>query len=161
MTLSIFQILSIVLAVAVILDCYFSRFPAVVWAWLGLLAAHFAGAPYISGKVLLFWGIASVIVMMLNFLQPKGLTQLRAGMAYVTTGTIAGTALGYLYAPAVAWIIIGATIGAFLGAVAFMRLPKGPKVSITSPEFLQYLCAKGLPTVVSCSQVAIVLASAL
>ena len=161
MTLTVFQILSIALAIAAVTACFFPRIPSALAAWLGLLTAHFAGAPYINAKVLTFWAVASVIVLMLGYLQPKALTRTRAGVAYVATGTIAGTAVGYACAPVAASFIIGAIVGAFLGTVAFMSLPKGPKKNIGSPEFIQYLCAKGLPAVVSCSQAAIVLATTL
>ncbi len=161
MTMTVFQILSIALASIAIITCFYPRIPSVLASWLGMLSAHFAGAAYINGKVLLFWGIASMIVLMLNYLQPKALSRTRAGVPYVVTGTIAGIAVGYACAPTAASFIIGAIAGAFLGSVAFMTLPKGPKKSIGSPEFLQYLCAKGLPAVVSCSQAAIVLATAL
>lgn len=161
MTLTTLQILSISAAAIAVIACFFPRIPSVLAAWLGLLLAHFAGAPYVTGNVLLFWGIASAIVLMLNVLQPKALVLTRAGQTHIVAGAIAGTALGYACAPVVAAIIIGAIAGAFLGAVAFMTLPGGPKAKIGSPEFLQYLCAKGLPAVVCCSQAAIVLAAVL
>ena len=161
MTPTVFQIFSIALAAIALVACFFPRTPAVLAAWLGLLSAHFAGAPYITGKVLTFWAVASVIVLMLDRLQPTALARTRSGLGYVAAGAIAGTAVGYACAPVVASFIIGAIAGAFLGTVAFMTLPGGPKKNIGSPEFIQYLCAKGLPAVVSCSQAAIVLASTL
>ena len=161
MTLTVLQISSIILALAAIIVCYFPRIPSVAAAWAALLLAHLSGVPYISGKVLLFWGIASAIVLMLNYLQPKALAQTRAGLPFIVTNTIVGAAVGCACAPVAAAIIIGAIIGAFLGAVIYMRLPKSPAMSIGSPEFIQYLCAKGLPAVVTCSQAAIVLVALL
>lgn len=158
--MTVFQILSIALASIAIITCFYPRIPSVLASWLGMLSAHFAGAAYINGKVLLFWGIASMIVLMLNYLQPKALSRTRAGVPYVVTGTIAGIAVGYACAPTAASFIIGAIAGAFLGSVAFMTLPKGPK-EYRLTRIPQYLCAKGLPAVVSCSQAAIVLATAL
>ena len=161
MTISTLEIISIILAGVAVGGSFVPRFPACIPAWLGLLCMHISGAPYVDSKVLIFWGIASIIVLMLGILQPKSLTGARQGHAYVVGATIVGVILGYLISPVSAAIILGGAVGAFFGALAFMRTPAGPRFPVASSEFLQYLCAKGLPAVISCAMAAIVIATAL
>lgn len=161
MTITTLSIIAIILAAVSAAGCFIPRFPSVAAGWLALLCMHFAGQPFCNGKVLLFWGIASAIVLMTGVLQPKALTALRRGHAYVAAGALVGALLGFLVRNITATIILGSVIGAFLGCVAYMRTPRGLKLQVASSEFLQYLCAKGLPAVVSCSMSAIVLAMVL
>lgn len=161
MTISTLAIIALLLAAAAVVGCFIPRFPAVVPAWIALLLMRLAGKPYATNQTLTFWGIAAVIVIMLAILQPRALTGARQGHAYVAGATIAGTLLGYLVSPVAATIILGGTVGAFLGTLAYMRTPKGPHFAVASSEFMQYLCAKGLPAVVSCAMAAIVVAMAL
>ena len=152
--MDIFTITASVLAAAAVGLSFIPQFPAVVAGWLALLCAHLGGFPFINSKVLIFWGAASIIVI----LQPKVLTSTRSGQGYVVGGATVGAILGLLAANVTASIIAGSIIGAVLGAVAYMRTPKSPRLKLTSPLFVQYLCAKGLPAVVSCSMAAIVVA---
>lgn len=156
--MDIFTITALVLAAAAVGLSFIPQFPAVVAGWLALLCAHLGGFPFINSKVLIFWGAASIIVIMLGILQPKVLTPTRSGQGYVVGGATVGAILGLLAANVTASIIAGSIIGAVLGAVAYMRTPKSPRLKLTSPLFVQYLCAKGLPAVVSCSMAAIVVA---
>ena len=48
-------------------------------------------------------------------------------------------------------MIVGAVVGAVAGGIFFARTPKGAALHFPSKRFLQYLCAKGFPTVVSVS----------
>ena len=155
------EIIAFVLASVSVLSTFIPRFPAVLCAYLGMLCMHYAGAVYIDSGILIYWAVATAIVLALDILQPRALTATRRGHAYVTGATIAGTLLGYVTVASAAGIIIGGAVGAFLGALAFMRTPAGPRFPRASSEFMQYLCAKGLPAVVTCSMAAITFATAL
>jgi hypothetical protein len=48
-------------------------------------------------------------------------------------------------------MVIGAAVGAVAGGVFFARTPKGAALRFPSKRFLQYVCAKGFPTVISVS----------
>ncbi len=161
MNLSIFEIIAIVLAGVGVGGTFVPRFPAALCAFASILGMHFAGHPYFESKVLIFWCVATLIVLGLGFLQPKALTGARQGHSYVAGGTVVGVVLGYLVAPVASAIILGGAVGAFLGTFAFMRTPKGPRFAVSSSAFVQYLCAKGLPSVVAVSMAALTIASVL
>lgn len=161
MNLSLFQIFAFVLAGISVGGTFVPRFPSAVVAYAAMVCMYFAGVPYFDSGILIFWAVATIIVLGLMFLQPKALTGAWQGHGYVAGGTILGVVLGYLVAPAASAIILGGAVGAFLGTLAFMRTPRGPRFPIASSEFLQYLCAKGLPCVVASSMAALTIASAL
>lgn len=161
MNIDYLEIMALVLSGIGVGGAFVPRFPAVVPAYAAMVLLHFAGMPYFESKILLFWAVATVIVLGLTMLQPRALTAARQGHAYVAGGCLAGVLLGYIVSPVASAIIIGGAAGAFLGTLAFMRTPKGPHFSVGSAEFVQYLCAKGLPVVVAMSMAALAVASAL
>lgn len=61
-------------------------------------------------------------------------------------GMLLGLMMGYY-----ASMVIGAAVGAVAGGVFFARTPKGAALRFPSKRFLQYVCAKGFPTVISVS----------
>ncbi len=138
---------------------FFPRIPAVIAAYAALLCAHFDGAIYVDGKVLIFWGVATAIVLGLRMLQPRALVFARQGHGYVALGTLAGVALGSAVSAVAATIILGGVTGAFLGALIYMSTPASPRLAVTSAPFMEYLSAKGLPCVVSCTMAAVAVIS--
>lgn len=155
------SIITLILALSSLVAMFVPRLPAVIAAYAALVCAHFAGAVFVDAKILIYWGVAMAIVLGLRVLQPKALVLTGRGQAYVSLGTIVGVVLGYVVAPVVASLIIGGVVGAFLGAVAFMRTPAGGSMPVASGEFLQYLCAKGLPAVVTACMAAVAVSSML
>lgn len=151
MQTDIMEIAALVLAGLGVGCTFVPRLPHVLVGYASMLVMHFAGAPAIDGRMLLFWGVAAAIVLAVDWLQPRALTAARQGHGYVAGGTLVGAAWGYLISPSQATIIAGAFLGAFLGAMAYMRTPSGPRFGLASREFVQYTCAKGLPDIVTVS----------
>lgn len=159
MTFTALSIITIILSLAAVVATFVPRIPSVAAAYAALVCAHLAGAIYVDAKTLIFWGVASAIVLGLRVLQPKALVMTAKGLPYVALATIAGTAIGYMISPTAASVILCASAGAVLGAIAYMRTPAAPCIAITSSRFVEYLCAKGLPCVVTTSMAAIAIAS--
>lgn len=150
-------IVSLVLALLGIAVLFVPRVPAVLLSYASLVAAHIGGAFYVSSKVLVFWGVATAIVLGIRMIQHDG-EKRYAGLAYVSGGAIVGVILGYLVAAMVAGFIIGGAIGAFFGAIAYMRLYDSPRYPVGSRQFVDFLCARGLPAVIATTMSAISLA---
>lgn len=104
---------------------------------------------------LLFWGVATLLVIGIDFLLPKSKTIDLKGRGYVGLGTLAAMVVGMLFGSP--GIILGAAIGAFFGALAYGRTPQGAALQFPSSKFLSFLCARGLPAVVAFSMVGIVM----
>lgn len=155
------QTISIALAGLTVGSIFIPRFPSSLCAFAALLILYFTGLSPLTSTAIVYWAIATAIVLGLDFLQPRVLTATRRGHAYVAAATLAGTLLGVVASPTTAAAIIGGAAGAFLGAMAYMRTPASPRYPVASSQFVQYLCAKGLPAVVACSMAAIILVSQL
>lgn len=152
MSPTLLTVLTWIFAVGAVAALYQPRFPAALVAYAALTCANFAHAPYITSGVLIFWAVATALVIGIRVLQPA-LSTVSNGNGYVATGAIAGTLLGYVMSPTAASMIVCSAAGAFFGAVAYMSTPKSPRLNVATSLFLSYLCAKGLPAVV-CSVMA-------
>ena len=151
--------ITIISSVAAAVCAFFPRIPAVALSFAALVCAHFASPVLVTVSDLMFWGVASAIVVGISYLRPRGLALMRKGNAYVVVGAIAGALLGVVLFPTVAAVITGSCIGAFLGTTAYMRLPHSAGLAIGSRPFMDYLGAKGLPAVVMASSAVIAVMS--
>lgn len=148
-------IISLILCVLALAACFLRGGYGTIAAYAAMLCAYFAPDSPIDGSQLAFWGVATAIVLGLEFLQ-RGSAASAAARAYTVGGAITGAVLGVLCQPSSGAVIIGSAIGAVLGAVAFTRLPSGSRHALSSREFLDFLCARGLPAVVCASLLTVV-----
>lgn len=116
-------------------------------AFLGLGAIYFFGDAGVSSSQFYFWGAAGLIAWGIGVLLPESVAKSRAGVGYISGAALAGALVGMLISHA--GMIIGAALGAFCGAMAYSRTPEGRVLEFPSSKFLHYLCAKGLPAIVS------------
>lgn len=150
------------MGVLALVACYIPRVPAAIIGFCALVLAYFANpAGAVTGQMLIFWGIATPIIIGLRFMQPASLQAMRAGTSFIATGTIAGSAIGLAISTTSAAIILGSVVGAFLALTAYMRTPRSPRLPIASSPFLQYYCAKSFPIIIAVSMSAISLVSVL
>ncbi|NBH91588.1 hypothetical protein [Duncaniella muris] len=118
----------------------------IIAVYAGLcVAAVKASLPTVS--TLIFWGIATVIVVVLSFMLPKSISGSRRGLGYIAGAALAGAMTGLVISHA--WMIIGGVAGAILGGIAYSKTPAGKALGFPSSKFLNYLCAKGLPAVIA------------
>lgn len=136
----------LLLVVGAGLTFYSASYGAVV-AFLGLCAAGLTPGVDLGAAVYIFWGIAIAIVVALGLILPRAVTASRLGVTYIVMGALAGMLVGLALSHAA--MIIGSVAGALLGGVAFARTPAGKALTFPSARFWNYLCAKGLPAVIS------------
>ncbi len=153
---------AVILGVIALVVCYIPRIPASIVAYAALVFAYPGNSgDAVTGEILVFWGIATTIVLGLRLLQPRSLLAMRAGTAYICTGSIAGAAIGFAISPSSASVILGSVTGSFLALTAYMRIPGSPRLAVASSPFLQYFCAKSFPVIIAVSMSAIALSSVL
>lgn len=136
----------ILLALSVVLAFVPVRWSAPV-AWCGLLLSGWGTAVEIGTGTYVFWAVAAAIVLVISYLLPSEIARSGKGNGYICGATLAGALVGLVISHAA--LIIGAVLGAFCGALAYSRTPAGAALGFPSPKFLNYLCAKGLPAVVT------------
>lgn len=138
---------AVISAFASLVIAYIPRGWGALVAYCGLFCLSFVPGLTVKTEALLFWGVAALITLGICSLLPDWVSRSRKGVGYIVTAAIAGTLVGMLISSA--GLIIGAVTGAFCGALAFSRTPEGKTLKFPSSEFLNYLCAKGLPAVVT------------
>ncbi len=122
-----------------------NRYAAII-AYAGLIVAcHDEYTLHIP--TIVFWGIATAIVTVLSFILPEKIASSRRGLGYIAGAALAGSMTGLLVSHA--WLIIGAVAGALLGGIAYSKTPAGQIMGFPSYKFFNYLCAKGLPAVIT------------
>lgn len=136
----------ILLTLSVILSFLSNRFSSLV-AFCALCATGLTFMLDISMWTYIFWGIAAIIVTTLNFMLPPHISSSRLGLSYIATAALAGTLVGLVVSHA--GMVLGAVVGAILGGVAYSKTPQGKLLEFPSSKFLNYLCAKGLPVIIT------------
>lgn len=140
-------VVCILLLIAGIILTFLSSRLACPTSYLGLLGIGLTIADIPATNSLIFWGIATAIVICLEYMLPKKITSSRRGVGYIAGAALAGTFVGLAISHE--WMIVGAVAGAILGGIAYSRTPAGSIMEFPSSKFLNYLCAKGLPAVVT------------
>lgn len=142
----------IIISLLAIIAALAATFTARPWAPLAALCALVvltatpANVPTLS--TILFWGAAAAIAFGINKLLPPAISQSRTGLAYIAAASLAGTFVGLIISQAA--MIIGAVAGAFIGALAFSRTPAGTAIRSPFGKFVNYICAKAMPAVITC-----------
>lgn len=150
-------ILSSLLLLAAVIWCFIPRGWSAVCAFAGMLLLWLSGTSTLHGSQLWFWGAAAMIVLGLSVLLPTPVVYSRRGVGYLVIGTIAGLFVGVLISQAA--MVLGGVAGAFCAAMAYSRTPAGKMLHFPSYNFLNFLCAKALPPVITLSIVAVTLLS--
>ncbi len=155
MDFSALQILTLALCAIALAACFVRRVSSALIAYGAMICAHCSGGTGIHTRELVFWGVATAIVLGLRYLMAGDGHDRRAARGYTAGGAAAGAFVGVLLWPGAGGAILGSAIGTVLGAVAYMRLPSGPHYSIASGEFVNFVASRGLPVIVGTSIVAI------
>lgn len=130
---------------AVVLTFRSSRF-AVLAAYAGMVGIALSLSLEATTS-LIFWGVATLIVLGLEYLLPKNVVSSRRGVGYIAGAALAGAFVGLAISHE--WMVVGSAVGAILGGIAYSRTPVGTIMEFPSSKFLNYLCAKGLPAVIT------------
>lgn len=138
----------ILLVLAVALTFYSTTYGSAV-AFLALCTSGLLPGVHLGATTYMFWGVAMLIVIALNYILPHAVVASRLGVSYIFTASLAGMLIGLSISHAA--MIVGAFSAAILGGVAYGRTPKGRQLAYPTPRFWNYLCAKGLPAVISFS----------
>lgn len=119
----VLMVLSVLLLSAgVVLE--FSRSDnGVAFSCLGLGALNRCDMVTISDKVLLFWAVVTIIVLVIMRMRDGQSGYPALCRRFVVGGALAGMAVGMLWGYAA--LMAGAAAGAVLGAVAWSRTPSG------------------------------------
>lgn len=121
---------------------------AAVPAYAGLWSLHLSTATTFPRWVFIFYGVATLMVMGIRYLSPKGEPDGKlTGNLYLGLGALMGCLLGMLVEAR--FMVLGTILGTVMGQIAFTRTPGGRWLRFPKSNFIQYLCAKGLGIIVT------------
>lgn len=144
-------IILIILAGLLALSAIVCAFASWRWAaaagYLSLWPLYYLPHFAIPDGIMVFWGIATLIALGINYMLPFQIATSRVGMPYMAGAALCGTMLG-LIAATEAGMICGAAAGVLCGAIAYSRTPRGRVLDFPSSQFFNYVLAKGLPLIV-------------
>ena len=129
-------------------------FPAAITAYAGLWFMKLGNVVHPGSWLMTSWGIAVAIVVMIDLLQPRTVSRSTKGMTYIGSGAIVGMMVG-MTGFSYLWMVLGAAVGVIGGGYVYARTPAGKPLQFPSARFFQYLCAKGLPAIVTASVIGI------
>lgn len=132
------------------------KLPASVSAFLALVALHFSTHICLPMSTFLFWGAATLIVILIDRLSPRNTPKAVAhGNVFLAIGAIAGMLLGMSVDPDI--MILCTAIGTIFGQLIYSRTPNGRWIKFPSSVFIHYFCARGLKTIVAVAIIGIAL----
>ncbi|MBE6318465.1 MAG: DUF456 family protein [Bacteroidales bacterium] len=155
---TLFLIIGILLMIGCVFVSFYPIAPAALLSYVAMWILDANNIIFISKNTLLFWAIATLIVL-LNFYmtnvvqnQPHKATK---GLSYIIIGALAGCFTGMTISAS--GITIGTSIGAIMGSVIYCRTPQGKATKLMSFNHIMYLADKGLPTIVAISILGIII----
>lgn len=144
----------VIAAVAVVANFTARRWSCLV-SFIAFALLYFLGNAGVPSQQMWFWGTSTLLGWGICALLPAQVMQSRHGLGYIAGGALAGAFIGILIS--LPWIVIGSLAGAFCGALAYSRTPSGNALRFPSKQFMNYLCAKGLPSAVCMCVAALIL----
>lgn len=147
-------ILGIILLIGSIVMAYRPWIPSVILSFVAMWILNYSHYITLSNNTILFWGIATMLVLLIRMGQTQDKPNSK-GIGYIATGALVGCVVGMLMSNS--GIILGATLGAFMGLLAFCRTPNGKELHFPSKEWIMQLASKGLPIIVSMSIIGTIL----
>lgn len=143
-------IASVLLVVAFVLTIK-PMWVAAVPAWAAMMLLYWG--EYILPVTLptwkiAMWTMATAIVVLLRRYQPAGEPDGRnTGNLYIGLASVVGALLGI--AMGANYVLLCTIVGAAVGLMAYSRTPYGKWIKFASSTFIQYFCARCLPTIVA------------
>jgi uncharacterized protein YqgC (DUF456 family) len=105
-------IVGLIMGIIGLLGVIIPVLPGTILSYIGLLSVYFISGNSISTLQLVICGIASVVVVVLDYILPGYFSKMFGGTKYGITGATIGTIIGMFFG------IIGIILGPFIGAVA-------------------------------------------
>lgn len=157
MPISHFTILlavGIVLLAAAVALTFKPKLPAAVFSYCGMLALHYGAYIYLTDNALVCWTVATLIVIGLFVMQPKGEPKSsKQANIYVGLGSLAGLLVGLALDARV--MLLCLCIGAIFGFMMYAKTPAGRWLKFPTLTFIQYFCNKCLPIIIAMAMLGI------
>lgn len=145
-------VLAIILAIVGIIGSVVPGLPGPPLSWIGMLLVYFADKSAdaqdpMSSTVLLVWLGITVLVSILDYVIPAGVTRIAGGHKAASTGALIGLFAGMFFTPI--GVVTGALLGAFLGELMVNNKGVWAAFKAGAGAFLGFILGTGLKLVCS------------
>ena len=147
------SILAVLAGVIGIAGSILPALPGTPVGWVGLLILYIWGQGVIACgdpmtmKTLIIWGVAVLIVSVIDYFVPMYFTKVTGGSRYAERGAMAGLIVGIFLTPV--GMILGSFLGAFLSEMYWGKKEAGPALKAAVGSFLGFLFGTGIKTIVA------------
>lgn len=150
--MTVLIVFAFLLAIAGIIGSIVPGIPGPPLSWIGMLLVYFAdkagdSADPMSSTVLLVWLGITVIVSILDYVIPSGMTRMAGGHKAASTGALIGLFAGMFFTPI--GVVTGALLGAFIGELMVNDKGVWAAFKAGAGAFLGFILGTGLKLVCS------------
>ena len=150
--MTVLIVFAFLLAIAGIIGSIVPGIPGPPLSWIGMLLVFFAdkagdSADPMSSTVLLVWLGITVIVSILDYVIPSGMTRMAGGHKAASTGALIGLFAGMFFTPI--GVVTGALLGAFIGELMVNDKGVWAAFKAGAGAFLGFILGTGLKLVCS------------
>lgn len=149
----IVSVLAVLAGVIGIAGSILPALPGTPVGWVGLLILYIwghgvnASGDPMTMKTLIIWGVAVLIVSVIDYFVPMYFTKVTGGSRYAERGAMAGLIIGIFLTPI--GMILGSFLGAFLSEMYWGKKEAGPALKAAVGSFLGFLFGTGIKTIVA------------
>lgn len=149
----IVSVLAVLAGVIGIAGSILPALPGTPVGWVGLLILYIwghgvnASGDPMTMKTLIIWGVAVLIVSVIDYFVPMYFTKVTGGSRYAERGAMAGLIIGIFLTPV--GMILGSFLGAFLSEMYWGKKEAGPALKAAVGSFLGFLFGTGIKTIVA------------
>lgn len=121
--------------------------PGTPISWVGLLLLYLWGPEEVPMRMLIIWGVVTIIVSVVDYLVPMWLTKATGGSKYAERGAMIGLIAGIFMTPI--GMILGSFLGSFIAEMVWGKKGALDALKAAAGSFLGFITGTGLKTIVA------------
>lgn len=121
--------------------------PGTPISWVGLLLLYLWGPEEVPMRMLIIWGVVTIIVSVVDYLVPMWLTKATGGSKYAERGAMIGLIAGIFMTPI--GMILGSFLGSFIAEMVWGKKGALDALKAAAGSFLGFILGTGMKTIVS------------
>jgi uncharacterized protein YqgC (DUF456 family) len=120
--------------------------PGTLLSYAGLLCVYFTDTSTVTNNQLIFWGLLSVAVILLDYILPGYFSKKFGGSRYGIIGANVGVIIGLFFS--LPGIILGPFFGAFIGELINDDKSMGRALQVAFGSLMSFLVGSGMKLVI-------------
>lgn len=120
--------------------------PGTLLSYAGLLCIYFTDTSTVTNNQLIFWGLLSVAVILLDYILPGYFSKKFGGSRYGIIGANVGVIIGLFFG--LPGIILGPFFGAFIGELINDDKSMGRALQVAFGSLMSFLVGSGMKLVI-------------